>query len=346
MINYKTILVLATLATLTLQMPKNCAVHNKLTPAQCSTCKTGFARASATLNADKIKYPSGTTIYHCSPCAQKGCATCGTKIDKCTTALPGWVLDDNKIPKKCEDPKATTCDKADLKKSKGCESGWGLKSDKCVKCADNCITCSEAGKCTTCNNGFAKDGDKCSPCAKNCACNEKGKCSQCIGAFAFKTDKCVDACAANCATCSDTGEEKCTSCKKSFYLSKVGEGKCLPNIKNCISQSAEKVCLLCDSVGFFFKGGTPESCPACEVKNCMHCKNGKCYDCMEGYKLSEDYKTCKNSSFLMWIIITVVVVVLILGVVVFLVMKKKGDVVGEQDYEDASMAKGSDEEDI
>jgi len=65
---------------------------------------------------------------------------------------------------------------SDLAKLSSCNDGWTVESEAeitCVKCADNCKCCAEAGegKCDICMPGWTRDEEKtkCMACSKGCA---------------------------------------------------------------------------------------------------------------------------------------------------------------------------------
>lgn len=233
-------------------------------------------------------------------------------------------------------PGCAACISAKL--CKKCEAGFYLKTGTCYPCSaiavenGTCTACSLTGICTavSCNEGYKANGAKCE--RITCSTGEFLSGSTCKACSTIPVSNGV------CTACSSTGTCTAVSCNEGYrangnvcesvlcsageYLSgstciscstiPVENGTCKActsgascdavdcNIgyktvgTTCVKVECPLNCAACDSWGFCYQcenGYTLSddrlSClPACS-ENCKTCSNGVCTDCGDGYTLND-----------------------------------------------------------
>eukprot|EP00701_Giardia_intestinalis_P000109 XP_001703933.1 VSP [Giardia lamblia ATCC 50803] len=189
-----------------------------------------------------------STITDCTACkynatvSKPQCTNCGSK--KVKTAIDG----------------TTTC----VDVSSGCQDADHFKADgdaACVLCSDT------SGDNENTNKGL----EGCSACTKPNN-NQPPACTGCLPGYydsAPGTFKCK-ACAPNCATCTQIGDDKCLTCKEGFFMKVSGPGECVPcsdtakdGIDGCATCTFSSS-LTCNSCKVNYKqSGTPSTGVTC-----------------------------------------------------------------------------------
>ncbi|ELP90368.1 protein kinase domain containing protein, partial [Entamoeba invadens IP1] len=218
-----------------------------------------------------------------------------------------------------------------------CNDGFYLENTKCVKCINNCLTCSNLTNCLSCDysqnlllmsGNVCKDSkillDKCKvPMAKNVGC------AICHDGYYYQDKDCI-ACDSSCSkcknsiSCDDCADDYflyaplnplcqsydtlsgcinktkygCKECKEGYFLNSPIPF-CVKCINNCTSCEVLKSCILCTS-GFVLKN---EICMSyTEIPYCVEAFNNLCTKCEEKYKPSDDGLLCKKEPNLALII--------------------------------------------
>lgn len=109
-----------------------------------------------------------------------------------------------------------------------CQEGYVLTSlQTCAACADNCVSCDNAGagRCDACKRGFVLSWYSCYPCGPHCVnCDNAGRdsCDECEDGYMEERSRCLE-CTKNCRKCHDTSETGCDEC---FFWWKLQDGSC------------------------------------------------------------------------------------------------------------------------
>ncbi|KAH0576095.1 Cysteine-rich membrane protein 2 [Spironucleus salmonicida] len=235
----------------------NCAICQD-TVDTCLTCEFGF-----TLENDK-----------CSACPNN-CANCEGDKNNCKICKEGFFAKDNTCTKcdgnnteqcRCgEAVNCATCDSSNKGKCGNCITGYKKADNEtcsacaddylmvgiaCVKCNNNCATCSKTiKKCDTCANSHTMSINQ--TCEKDCKSTlTDGKaCTadsivECGASNQITACKCSNA--ANCFKCHNKDKGKCESCMKGYKLENQQCTTCL--------EGATAVGTLC-----FLQGDTPNT---------------------------------------------------------------------------------------
>ncbi|EJD46216.1 growth factor receptor domain-containing protein [Auricularia subglabra TFB-10046 SS5] len=197
----------------------------------------------------------------CDACPAK-CTACGipnfnvaSTLDQvqCTKCLPGSYLSDGK----CID---------------ACPAGTFISDDgfTCAACDSSCSTCvGDAKFCLTCSGNSLASGGTCTSSCPSGTFSSSGACLPCHS---------------DCATCSGSGFNQCTSCKADrpvLQASKDGGasvGRCLATCsKSQFFDSSSNSCSACDSSCSSCSGSGSNRCLACANPNQI-LKGGACVD--------------------------------------------------------------------
>jgi proprotein convertase subtilisin/kexin type 5 len=230
--------------------PSSCLTCQSLTV--CASCKTGLFLLQSTICT--MICPQGTyaLLGKCEPCPST-CQSC-TNSSYCSTCPAGLTLRAG-VCVDCED--CTQCPQL---------YGYVKETDSCVKCPENCLTCSDSA-CVVCNPGYtaangtcrivitdcpdgyflSPDATICLPCRLGClSCTSYSACDGCQFGYYLEDGSCVSRCKngtypstmtgactlcnANCETCFGPGAENCTSCPEGLQLE---FGTCVLECTNC-----------------------------------------------------------------------------------------------------------------
>ena len=161
---------------------------------ECGTCTAGkYLKADKTC-VDAAGCPSGTYADpangQCKACS--GITDCATCAYNATIGKPQCTSCTGKMVKTAVDGTTTCVDKA------GCTTGQthfveGSTTKACIPCSDN-----TKGSILGCKT-----------------CTAKGQCSACLEGY-FGSNACAP-CGANCATCTQAGDDKCDTCKPGYF---------------------------------------------------------------------------------------------------------------------------------
>ena len=75
-----------------------------------------------------------------------------------------------------------------------CSSGYYLSNGVCIKCSDNCVTCTNSDQCTSCIHGKYLNNSTCIPCPVECGgdCNgSDGSCLSCPEGLQLVNGLCI-----------------------------------------------------------------------------------------------------------------------------------------------------------
>ncbi|KAI0333135.1 hypothetical protein GY45DRAFT_1320075 [Cubamyces sp. BRFM 1775] len=187
----------------------------------------------SSLVADNNKHECDTCPSKCTTCQYPSFNVAST-IDQvqCTGCLPGYVLSQGKCVESC--PTGTFLDPKD--------------NVTCTACDSSCSTCAGSSTfCLTCANNQLASGGKC---VASCPSNFFSSSGQCI------------TCHPDCATCSGSAFNQCSSCPPDRPV--LTNGRCLPTCsKDQFFDKTSSTCQSCDASCSSCSGAGPSSCLAC-----------------------------------------------------------------------------------
>ncbi|ELP84382.1 protein serine/threonine kinase, putative [Entamoeba invadens IP1] len=285
-----------------------------------NTCVENDTNITKTLD---LQLKSETTTDNCMFRSSKGCLRCSdgyyifnsfcvkceypctycsnltycTKCDAYSYTMNGECFKINDILSVCDVMMST------FEGCVMCKDGYMRSSDgkQCVRCDTSCATCSNDGDCVVCSDGYYRTPNNntklCNPQTdlNNCLNKTTNGCTLCEDGFALKDNLCYK--------CS----ENCTLCDATFICSKCDDNNILKN-EMCVHFS--------------------------KITHCISSQNSLCWECADGYKLSDDKIECfANTNYGMIVgllVVCVVVFVIIIIttvtlVVLILVFNKKDD---------------------
>ncbi|KAH0576180.1 Cysteine-rich membrane protein 2 [Spironucleus salmonicida] len=179
---------------------------------------------------------------------------------------------------KCKQECATcTGESAEAATCLTCADGQYLSSGTCANCDSKCATCtgSEASTCQSCANGNFLSGTTCSACVSGnsmkCTCGTSENCETCA------TDK------TKCDTC--IGEYDisatipCSACKAGYFESSDIPKTCSKCPENCATCTAETTCKTCKDGNILTANlcvpctkNQMTACTCKSTKNCQTCE--------------------------------------------------------------------------
>ena len=198
------------------------------------------------------------------------------------------------------------------------------KGNTCLKCSDECKTCSiRADNCTSCENKYFHGNKcvdeckgntyhvdtpikKCELCKENCSkCNNKEECTECIDRYSLDDFSCVEncpegkyeedkkclKCKTECKTC--INGSTCKSCNDGGYLfgdQCISASKCTED-KTSIADSQTNICSPCSSSCLTCQD-TIDTCTSCSAPSVLY--YGSCEDRCPNtyYALNFECKKC------------------------------------------------------
>lgn len=216
----------------------------------------------------------------CLPC-EYPCQSC-TSAGSCNRCQVGFSLDSNNQCEACPE----NCLECDASGCVYCDSGFFFGPGSCEKCEEHCLSCFDSEFCDICDFGFfAKDG-KCEPCGEGCnKCESENVCSECLEGY-FNFDSKCELCPQHCSVCDDS---QCYLCENGFYFDDVLG--CTP--AELCQVKINSQCLLCNPGAYLFEGNCISNLYPCGRNQIF---SDKCYQCMYGYFLSQDFycKACDS----------------------------------------------------
>ncbi|EFO63078.1 VSP, partial [Giardia lamblia P15] len=254
------------------QCGEGCSECSADTPAQCTACFDGkYLSTDKCVDANRCgdgNYADPKT-NECKACITAECATCiyNTIIDR-----EQCIVCNNDPIKmvKIEANGETTCvDKATCATDNTPGSHFlSTNSQKCILCSDN----SDAD-----NQGI----DGCSTCKKKTP-TDALVCTECLAGYIKKGSDSVtcEPCGANCATCTQIGDDQCTACKPGYFLkSGRSPSECIP----CDGEGGTEGCGICSNDSNTFK------CTDCKPNYHKRAGGGSAVTCE---KFCEDSTAC------------------------------------------------------
>ncbi|KZT74043.1 hypothetical protein DAEQUDRAFT_807755 [Daedalea quercina L-15889] len=224
-----------------------CQTCNGATSNDCIICATG----SYKLNGSCVSTSSSGVCEDSNMIANNNKHECDSCPAKCTT---------------CEIPNFTTASTTNQAQCTGCIAGYVLANGSCVEscpsgtflspkdnltctaCDSSCETCAgSADFCLSCtNNQLASNGTCVSSCPSNTV-SSSGSCQSCHP---------------DCATCSGTSFNQCSSCPSDRPV--LDNGRCLPTCSQSqFFDTASSSCQSCDSSCSSCSGSGSSNCLAC-----------------------------------------------------------------------------------
>jgi hypothetical protein len=165
---------------------------------------------------------------------------------QCTACLPGFVLSNGSCIANC--PSGTFLSPDDNQTCKSCDSSCG----SCLGSATFCLTCA-GGQLAS-----------------------QGKCVNSCPSGTFSASGACPTCHPDCATCSGSGFNQCSSCPADRPV--LTNGRCLPTCaKGQFFDTASSSCQSCDSSCSSCSSSGPSGCLACSSSNQV-LKGGSCVD--------------------------------------------------------------------
>ena len=153
-------------------------------------------------------------------------------------------------------------------------------TSSCKPCAPGCLTCNadDISLCLTCSVGtfFNASTSACEGCSSSCfSCDgSAAACRDCLPGEYFSGVQC-EACAANCEKCTNS---TCTTCRKGFTVTSLGECRgCSISCSACNPLNITE-CTAC-AAGLQLLNGKCDTCP----ENCLQCNGNACGSCVKGY---------------------------------------------------------------
>ncbi|KAL1681107.1 insulin-like growth factor binding protein [Schizophyllum commune] len=218
------------------------------TSKDCASCKSGtYFLDGSCVSAGSNGVCEGTTLIadnnkgECDTCSSK-CTACEIKsfdvastVDKavCTGCIPGHFLSDGQCVSSC--PDGSFIDPKDNMTCTACDSSCG----SCAGSATTCLTCA--------NNRLATADGKCVTSCPDNAFSSSGKCITCHP---------------DCATCSGSAFNQCSSCPSDRPV--LSNGRCLPTCSQSQYYDATtSSCQSCDSSCSSCSGPGSDECLAC-----------------------------------------------------------------------------------
>ncbi|ESU45245.1 Variant-specific surface protein, partial [Giardia duodenalis] len=280
-----------------------CALEGSSTTATCKTCQAG-----AFLETGSQCTFCGVDCLVCTSATECGTCTAGKylKADKtCVDAAgcPSGTYADpaNGQCKDCAtDTSVTDCTECayDSALKKAVCSSCGSSKPLLMMSVDGSATCVDTSGCTG-THFLSNDNGKCIPCGdasdgtagntgvpgcKTCAKSGSNNptCSACLEGYIKQGDGSVtcDPCGANCATCTQAGDDKCLACKPGYFMKTSG---------------TPGQCFACDDT----KNQGVEGCAQCNggaTPTCTKCKPNRKPVGTEGTQVTCEEKTCEDDS--------------------------------------------------
>ena len=173
-------------------------------PVGCDSCSTDMSQCFSC--SEGYKYENFLCKKKCNP----NCQSCD---DPCTQCDPGFLsLQGQCLP--CLSP-CFSCI-GNLDRCSSCISGFQLDDFSCTaSCPEHCKTCDDP--CTICDEGYILYKGVCQACSSNCrtCLFTTDNCITCDPWQILQSNKCVDTCIENCLDCS----YPCRACKPGYSLS-------------------------------------------------------------------------------------------------------------------------------
>ena len=225
----------------------------------------------------------------------------------------------------CNSPCLKCAGKAD-NDCTSCIEGTYLSGNTCLKCTNNCVTCSgSSSNCLSCRTDYIFSQNTCIATGSNCdptclTCTDKNinSCLSCVSTSFLTSNGLCLACDSKCIACQKS-KDFCSKCTASFYLinNTCLESECNSPCFTCDKLIDKNKCLSCQD-GQFLKNETcyncNSTCLTCSISvgNCTSCTSEKylnnskciipvcdssCKTCQGGYT-GNDCASCNDGYFL------------------------------------------------
>ncbi|KAL4495395.1 hypothetical protein ABPG73_022440 [Tetrahymena malaccensis] len=259
----------------------SCHTCNGKTNKDCLSCKSGLyflPDGSCGYCPENGFYIDGT---YCKKC-DSSCLTCsGPSQSECITCLyPYSYFDQSYYCQKCH----TDCQKC-----------FGSQQNECLKCLNtNLFITSQNRTCGLCLSAEFNDGTKCIKCQNNClSCTSLNDCTKCENGYYYKNQIC-NKCDDNCLSCTD--KYQCNSCASNYTLY---DGLCFNCEEGNYLDKAKKSCQNCHSKCKSCYGQAETECIKCANPNQFFDQNNYCVDkCQDGYIKNPTTNKCQKCFYL------------------------------------------------
>ncbi|KAL4496450.1 hypothetical protein ABPG72_014680 [Tetrahymena utriculariae] len=263
------------------QCDLSCQTCNGKTNKNCNSCKPGLyflpdgSCGSCPQNGFYIE-----GIY-CKKC-DSSCLTCsGSSKSECITCLYAYSYFDQ----------SHDCQKCHL----DCQTCSGSQQNQCLKCLNpNLFLTTQNGICGSCQSAEFNDGIKCIKCQNNClSCTSLNNCSNCENGYYYKSNIC-NKCDDNCLSCTD--QYQCNTCAHNYTLY---DGLCFNCKEGTYLDKALKSCQNCNSKCKSCFGKAETECFQCSNPKQFFDQNNYCVDkCLDGYIKNPSTNKCQKCFYL------------------------------------------------
>ncbi|KAM3143777.1 hypothetical protein pb186bvf_004053 [Paramecium bursaria] len=254
---------LTTTNTCKMICPSNCSKCTS--PNLCTTCNTSynvyqgqciqqcpngyFGQNGSCTNCDST----------CQSCNSQGCLTCFSPLVLQGTLCLELCSSDCDV---CENSICTSCLSQILFDGdclSQCPIGYYQDQKSCIKCSQNCTTCT-ANECKICSANYNLIDNACvEKCPLNCSSCQNQICTNCSTGYLYN-QQCID------------------QCPQGYYGNNQQCQTCEQNCNSCNSNQ----CLTCQD-NYILKDFT---CQLLCSENCLECESySKCTTCLQGYDM-------------------------------------------------------------
>ncbi|ELP91288.1 protein serine/threonine kinase, putative [Entamoeba invadens IP1] len=246
----------------------------------------------------------------------------------CLRCVDGTYLQNNK----CEpcDSTCLTCSTTSTH-CNSCKSNSHLVNGKCIENDEFLQKCDfyidQLDGCLRCKIGYYKENRECLKCHDNCtSCTGYDVCQECISGYYYSLSTSLCLSQDELVYCETKSSSGCLKCANGVYTLNKECYKCSDNCKHCISVDT---CGMCEE-GYVLVEGQCQ--PMSNVVGCISTSNGLCSECKFNYKLKDNGSGCNfriNAvviviPILVFLIILIIVFVIIV-IIVFKVTRYKAD---------------------
>ncbi|EFO61175.1 VSP [Giardia lamblia P15] len=276
--------------------------------ATCDICRIGY------VNKSNVCVQCGDGCYECLDNNQQTCTACFDgkylSTDKCVDA--NRCGDGNYA-----DPKTNECKACITAECATCIYNTIIDREQCIVCnndptkmvkieANGETTCVDKATCATDNTPgshfLSTNSQKCILCSDNSDADNQGidgcstckkktptdafVCTECLAGYIKKGSDSVtcEPCGANCATCTQIGDDQCTACKPGYFLkSGRSPSECIP----CDGEGGTEGCGICSNDSNTFK------CTDCKPNYHKRAGGGSAVTCE---KFCEDSTACGGTA--------------------------------------------------
>ncbi|KAL4507716.1 hypothetical protein ABPG73_012404 [Tetrahymena malaccensis] len=198
-----------------------------------------------------------------------------------------------------------------------CDTGYSYVGGNCIKCPQNCNSCSSENICTQCQLNYFLDFNQ--TCNTDCPATyskdlETSKClcslglientnkhvCECNQGFFLSSDGTCQKCIQSCKSCQN--ETECIQCEETFFLD--SQNKCVLDCPQTFQEDKENMICICpqnstlkSNICSCNQDYEMQQDNTCKLKCSSFCDScsvaGECDVCQQGYFMNYDY-TCVN----------------------------------------------------